>query len=110
MRTRQTTPTRAPHATRTHAHAHAACTTTHLSHQNKVNQVVLWDRIVRNKEDAVFNINNLKTKYALLDRGQGLRGRPLTLTLTWNVMPKVGALFLQSRSFPVGTLPEEYLY
>jgi hypothetical protein len=71
---------------------------------------VLWDRIVRSKADAVLSIPNLNHKYALLDRGHGLRGRPLTLTLAWSVMPKVGALVVKTRSFAVGTLPEEYIY
>jgi signal peptidase complex subunit 3 len=71
---------------------------------------VLWDRIVRTPEDAVISVPAMKQKYALLDRGMGLRGRPLTLSLVWNVMPRVGALFLKSRSFPVGSLPEEYVY
>jgi signal peptidase complex subunit 3 len=71
---------------------------------------VLWDRIVRAPEDAVISVPSIKQKYALLDRGMGLRGRPLALTLTWNIMPRVGALFLQSHSVPVGSLPEEYVY
>jgi signal peptidase complex subunit 3 len=71
---------------------------------------VLWDKIVRSKDEAVIKAPGLKHKYALIDRGQSLRGTPLTLSLVWNVMPKVGALFQQSRSFPVGSLPEEYVY
>lgn len=78
--------------------------------ENKVNQVALWDRIITDKDDAVISVNSLKHKYAFLDRGQSLRGRNVTLTLTWNVMPKVGALALRSRSFPAGQLPSEYVY
>ncbi|KAI8469269.1 MAG: 22 kDa subunit of signal peptidase [Monoraphidium minutum] len=78
--------------------------------ENKVNQVVLWDKIVRSPSEAVISLPALKHKYALLDRGSGLRGAPLALTLGWNVMPKVGALLLHSKSFDVGPLPEEYVY
>lgn len=87
-------------------------TTTNNHHQqNKVNQVVLWDRIVRTPaEAAALSVPSLKQKYAFVDRGQGLRGRPLRLTLAWSVMPRVGALFLRSKSFEAGALPEEYVF
>lgn len=74
-----------------------------------MNQVVIWDRIVRTPEEAVIYVPGLKQKYALLDRATGLRGREVNLSLAWNVMPRVGALTLEKRSFPVGRLPEEYV-
>jgi signal peptidase complex subunit 3 len=77
---------------------------------NIVNEVVLWDRIVRSKDEAVLSIPSVKHKYAFLDRGSGLRGRDLTLTLAWNHMPRVGALLHASRSFPAGRLPDEYVH
>eukprot|EP00877_Chromochloris_zofingiensis_P010692 jgi/Chrzof1/5877/Cz16g19030.t1 len=75
---------------------------------NAVNQVVLWDKIIERKEDAVLKIKALRTKYAFLDQGNNLRGMPLNLTVAWNVMPKVGMLYTNSKTFPVGNLPEEY--
>eukprot|EP00879_Flechtneria_rotunda_P005280 GHRR01005566.1.p1 GENE.GHRR01005566.1~~GHRR01005566.1.p1 ORF type:complete len:170 (+),score=34.84 GHRR01005566.1:289-798(+) len=75
---------------------------------NKVNQVVLWDRIVERKEDAHLKIKALRQKYAFIDQGRNLRNLPLNLTFSWNVMPKVGRLFTQHKSFAVGNLPEQY--
>ena len=71
---------------------------------------MIWDKIVRDKADAVLSLPSLKHKYAFVDRGQALRGRPIRLTLNWNVMPRVGALSLRSRSVDAGALPEEYVY
>lgn len=76
--------------------------------ENKVNQVVLWDRIIERKEDAHIKVRNLKQKYAFIDQGRNLRGLPLNLTVAWNVMPKVGRLFTVQKTFDVGTLPVEY--
>jgi signal peptidase complex subunit 3 len=76
--------------------------------ENKVNQVVLWDRIVERKDEAHIKIRSLRQKYAFNDQGNNLRGLPLNLTLTWMVMPKVGRLYMRSKSFAVGDLPNEY--
>ena len=77
---------------------------------NGVNQVVLWDRIIERRADARVQQNPLRQKYALLDQGNHFRGLPLNLTVVWNIMPRVGMLSTASRSFPVGSLPDEYVY
>ncbi|GBF90486.1 signal peptidase complex subunit 3B [Raphidocelis subcapitata] len=82
----------------------------YATEKHGVNQVVIWDRIIRTPEEAVISIPALKQKYALLDRATRLRGREVNLSLAWSSMPKVGALSLDKRSFPVGKLPEEYVY
>lgn len=71
---------------------------------------MIWDKIVRDRSEAKLVIPNLKHKYALVDRGQSLRGRPLRLTLGWNIMPRVGALLHRARTFEAGTLPDEYVF
>ena len=71
-------------------------------------QVVLWDKIIERKEDARIKVRSLRQKYAFLDQGAGLRGRDLNLTLSWNVMPKVGRLVTRCKSFPAGPLPDAY--
>lgn len=38
----------------------------------------------------MIKLRNHKTKYAFIDQKKNLRGRPLNLTLVWNVMPRVG--------------------
>lgn len=75
---------------------------------NKVNQVVLWDKIVQLKQDAHLQVKNLRLKYPFIDRGNNLRGLPYNITVAWNIMPKVGVLLLDSRSFPQQPLPDEY--
>ena len=78
--------------------------------ENGLNQVVLWDKIIERRADAVVQQNPLRQKYALIDQGTNFRGMPLNLTVVWNVMPRVGMLSSASRSFAVGSLPDEYVY
>lgn len=59
--------------------------------------------------EARLQLPALRQKYVFVDRGRGLRGRPLNLTLAWNVMPRVGVLYTQSRTFAAGTLPAQYV-
>jgi signal peptidase complex subunit 3 len=40
---------------------------------NKLNQVVLWDKIILKKDKQSFDLKNLKTKYNFWDDGDGLR-------------------------------------
>jgi signal peptidase complex subunit 3 len=80
----------------------------YVTPENGINQVVLWDKIVERKQDANLRIRSLRQKYAFIDQGRNLRGLPLNLTVAWNVMPKVGRLFTRSKTFAVGTLPDEY--
>jgi len=39
----------------------------------KVNQVVLWDKIIQRGEKAVIDLNSMNTKYYFFDDGNGLR-------------------------------------
>ncbi|XP_045480529.1 signal peptidase complex subunit 3 [Harmonia axyridis] len=60
---------------------------------NKLNQVVLWDRIILRGENAKLNYKNMNTKYYFWDDGNGLRGnKNITLTLSWNIIPNAGFL------------------
>mmetsp|Transcript_18906 Transcript_18906/g.52734 ORF Transcript_18906/g.52734 Transcript_18906/m.52734 type:complete len:175 (-) Transcript_18906:33-557(-) len=76
--------------------------------KNKLNQVVVFDRIIDEKEAAVITNQHIRNKYNLVDQGKNLRGKQVNLTVTWNVMPVVGALYTRSLSFPA-TLPSEYI-
>ena len=38
-----------------------------------LNQVVLWDRIITRKEDAVFNETGIHSEYVLADQGYHLK-------------------------------------
>lgn len=37
--------------------------------------------------------------YAMTDQGFSLRGRPFNVSVAWNVMPRVGALYTRRRTF-----------
>lgn len=76
--------------------------------KNHLNQVAVFDKIIEDREFAVISNKNLRNKYNLIDQGKNLRGKHLNLTVTWNVMPIVGALYTRSMSFPA-RLPEEYV-
>ncbi|XP_072024564.1 signal peptidase complex subunit 3-like [Amphiura filiformis] len=60
---------------------------------NKLNQVVLWDKIIKRGNKAKLDYKSLSTKYTFFDNGNGLRGnKNITLTLSWNVVPNAGML------------------
>ncbi|KAK9693195.1 Signal peptidase subunit [Popillia japonica] len=60
---------------------------------NKLNQVVLWDKIILRGENAVLDFKNMNTKYYFWDDGNGLKGNNnITLTLSWNIIPNAGLL------------------
>ncbi|CAG0922645.1 unnamed protein product [Notodromas monacha] len=68
-------------------------TAEYQSSNNKLNQVVLWDKIIRRGESAILNYSGLNTKYYFWDDGKGLVGnKNVTLTLSWNVVPNAGHL------------------
>lgn len=60
---------------------------------NAVNQVVLWDKIIRRGDNAVLDYRSMNTKYYFWDDGNGLLdNKNITLTLAWNVIPNAGTL------------------
>ncbi|CAF0732613.1 unnamed protein product [Adineta steineri] len=59
---------------------------------NSLNQVILWDKIIRRGENANINIRDLATKYYFWDDGENLRSNNVTLTLAWNIISNAGRL------------------
>ncbi|KAF8625553.1 hypothetical protein AX15_005319 [Amanita polypyramis BW_CC] len=60
--------------------------------QSDKNEVVIWDRIIRRKEDAYINFAG-KNKYMFRDRSSSFRNvPPASFLLKYNVMPYVGIL------------------
>ncbi|KAF9461266.1 signal peptidase 22kDa subunit [Collybia nuda] len=60
--------------------------------QGAKNEVVIWDRIVRRKEDAVINVIG-KNKYMFRELSSTFKNvPPAHYALKYNVMPHVGAL------------------
>lgn len=53
------------------------------------------------QESAVLRLPTLRPAYpyAVTDQGFNLRGRPFNVTVGWNVMPRVGALYSRHRTF-----------
>eukprot|EP00543_Licmophora_paradoxa_P008788 CAMPEP_0202458552 /NCGR_PEP_ID=MMETSP1360-20130828/26444_1 /ASSEMBLY_ACC=CAM_ASM_000848 /TAXON_ID=515479 /ORGANISM="Licmophora paradoxa, Strain CCMP2313" /LENGTH=104 /DNA_ID=CAMNT_0049079151 /DNA_START=305 /DNA_END=619 /DNA_ORIENTATION=- len=80
--------------------------------ENPVNQVVLWDSIVENvDENKLLQQNNVFVKYALVDPGDALRGKDITLSLHWDHMPLTGFMFQGHQDLQTAsqfTLPNEY--
>ncbi|XP_013783550.1 signal peptidase complex subunit 3-like [Limulus polyphemus] len=68
-------------------------TAEYVSGNNVLNQVVLWDKIIRRGDEAKIDYRNVNPKYYFWDDGNGLRGnKNITLTLSWNVIPNAGSL------------------
>ena len=53
------------------------------------------------QEDALLQIPNLRQQYpyAVTDQGFYLRGRPFNVTVSWNMMPRVGVLYTRHKTF-----------
>ncbi|MBW0492312.1 hypothetical protein O181_032027 [Austropuccinia psidii MF-1] len=56
------------------------------------NEVVLWDRIIKNARDAKINLSGARNKYAFKHIGGSFQNANATYSLHYNLMPKVGAL------------------
>ncbi|KAF8893429.1 signal peptidase 22kDa subunit [Infundibulicybe gibba] len=60
--------------------------------QGVKNEVVIWDRIVRRKEDAIINVVG-KNKYMFRELSSSFKNMPPAhYSLKYNLMPHVGAL------------------
>ncbi|KAL3074954.1 hypothetical protein niasHS_014399 [Heterodera schachtii] len=61
--------------------------------KNVINQVVLWDRIVKRTDPQVIFEQSIHPKYYFLDDGSNLLSHQnVTLTLNWNIVPNAGRL------------------
>jgi len=86
-------------------------TAEYTTKDNKINQVVLWDEIIKRGENAKLTYRNMNPKYYFWDDGHGLRGNDnVTLILSWNVVPNAGQLLNRqgtgSRRF---AMPNHYI-
>ncbi|XP_071846501.1 signal peptidase complex subunit 3-like [Apostichopus japonicus] len=60
---------------------------------NRLNQVVLWDKIIPRGAKSNLHLKTIKIKYPFYDDGNFLKGNEnVTLTLSWNVIPNAGLL------------------
>lgn len=78
----------------------------------KINQIVIWDKILEAVDpEKVINMENVFVKYALVDQGDELRGKDVSLQLMWDHMPLTGLLYMDKQpksSAATFTLPAEY--
>lgn len=56
------------------------------------NEVIIWDAILTEREDALVSIVNEKAKYNFNDISGRFGQRNATLRVGWNLQPHVGAL------------------
>lgn len=70
----------------------------------------MWNVIIQKKAHALLNIPDLGVLYpfSLTDKEGSLINRAVNFTVSWNVMPKVGALYTRRKSFGPFSLPSEY--
>lgn len=75
---------------------------------NPLNQVIIWDKIVKSPKEAMLKTSDEFVKYALIDQGAELRGKKITLKLMWDHMPLTGRLYVHEEGNKSFTLPDEY--
>ncbi|XP_067852198.1 signal peptidase complex subunit 3-like [Heptranchias perlo] len=82
----------------------------YATENNALNQVVLWDKILKRGENPRLDFHDISPKYLFLDDGNGLKGnKNVTLSLSWNIVPNAGILYLMPASGQtVIPLPEKY--
>ena len=80
----------------------------------EINDVVIWDKIIENidsDESKHIQQENVFVKYALVDQGNELRGKDVTLKLMWDHMPITGFVYMDGQAKETATsfsLPIEY--
>jgi signal peptidase complex subunit 3 len=78
----------------------------------RINHIVVWDKIMEAIDpNKVIQDENVFVKYALVDQGDQLRGKNVTLRLLWDHMPITGFLYMgQQATSEISSfvLPSEY--
>lgn len=83
-------------------------TAEYVTQKHTKNQVVLWDKIVRNVNESNIAFSGMYNKYILQDFGFGLLDNSITLTFTYNYMPITGVLQWNATKHETFKLPKEY--
>lgn len=78
------------------------------SPQHRINQVVVYDKIITDEEDALLDLINIPSKYHLRDKGRGLRGRVIDLKLQVVYHPIVGRIYTQTVATSTFRMPAQY--
>ena len=77
---------------------------------NVLNQVVIWDHIVSDRNEANIRYDEVMNKYSLIDQGYGLRGNNVSMVMNWYVIPYTGLILKRHAFDKVHTfqMPETY--
>ncbi|GME73864.1 unnamed protein product [Ambrosiozyma monospora] len=67
--------------------------------KDESSKVVFWDKIIRDKADAVLDLKNTRSKYTVWDYYQKMGNRTANLKLEYNIQPHVGPLVWGSVDF-----------
>mmetsp|Transcript_23139 Transcript_23139/g.31695 ORF Transcript_23139/g.31695 Transcript_23139/m.31695 type:complete len:170 (-) Transcript_23139:85-594(-) len=78
------------------------------SNANPLNQVIIWDKIIKSPSEAYLRETNEFVKYALIDQGKELRNKTISLRLMWDCMPLTGRIYVESEQKSSFTLPANY--
>lgn len=73
------------------------------------NEVVIWDKILNNRQEALVNMTARRNKYSLKGHGYNLRGKDVLLKFKYNIMPYMGPLMYGAIGEHKFTLPNEYV-
>ena len=80
------------------------------TNKNKKNEVVVFDKILRDVKEFKFKLKNIKNKYMLRDEFRGtLAGKTVTLSVRYQIMPIFGLLrIVNLPSTTSFTVPKAY--
>merc|ERR1711991_702041 len=81
----------------------------YATEDNPVNQVVVWDMIVRGEDQALISLQDVRAEYYLVDQGYGLRDNNVTLHCNWNRVPVTGMLEFGVSAGDTRQFPEKYI-
>lgn len=73
-----------------------------------INQVIVWDKIVKSPAEANINRRGEQCRYALASQGAELRNKTITLRLMWDHMPLTGRLYNGESAKQTYKLPGQY--
>ena len=80
------------------------------SAKSPLNQMMFWSDIIQRKVNARISLPKLRSKFpfVITDQEGDLRGKEFNVTVAWQVMPRVGALYTHSKTFTGFTMPNQY--
>ncbi|CAD7937505.1 unnamed protein product [Amoebophrya sp. A25] len=65
---------------------------TYESESNQMNEVIIWDDIIRDKDSATLKFRKESAKYPLRDQHRDLKGTKASLVLRYRRMPIIGVM------------------